>query len=256
LEISMRKFLPFALTMILATNSAAQSEASEAIFRAIGRTPVGALPPVLTMTLASQVQKQLQFAFRYGYLSESRGVGTAGDFAMPAQSDFGLTLVAPARLGVAVNVTGGATVPTCDGCSTQWMFGFGGDVRLWEFPFGATPDATRVTLSLNSEVGFGWPGESRTTSVAAGLPLALVTDGRPATAIRIVPFVTPGVAWARETRDSLTVQTKNSGSRFMLGGGVGVFRPKNAVTLNLGFQTVFVDNGETMVGLALTLGGR
>jgi hypothetical protein len=42
----------------------------------------------------------------------------------------------------------------------------------------------------------------------------------------------------------------------MLGGGLGIFNPTSSVALNLAFQHVFVDGGQTEFGLGLVLGGR
>jgi hypothetical protein len=68
--------------------------------------------------------------------------------------------------------------------------------------------------------------------------------------VRVIPFVTPAVGFG-----ALTGDNGDSGIRPMLGGGVGIVAA-NGFGISAGFQKVFIDEGETVIGLAITLGRR
>ena len=251
----MRTLIPFVASLLLAGRAIAQSNGDIAAFNALMFTPLGALPPIMTSTISADVQRSGQFAFRYGYTS-----GGPRDvlFGRGDVNSFGFSGVLPMGLGSTVTLTGGVASPECDDCDPGLMLSIGGDMRLTTMPMGSASEAARLTISLNGEFGFGKPKlplgiVSSVWSGAVGLPIGLVSGGRNA-GMRIVPFITPAFGFGNvDFADDLDSE---SGSRFMLGGGVGVYNRTSNVMLNLGFQYVAIDNGGTQIGLALLLGGR
>ena len=255
----MRKLLAVICLLAPASQTFAQTIGDLAAYNALMLTPVGALPPIMTSSISGQVQRSAQFAIRYGYLSQDRRdpLIASGDV-----NSFGFSGVLPMGLGSTITLTGGVTSPDCDRCDPGVMLSLGGDTRLTEVPFGSARDAARLTISLNGEFGFGQPKlpfriVSSVWSGAVGLPIGLVSGGRNA-GMRIVPFVTPAFGFGNTDFDDDVVNfpDSESGSRFMLGGGVGIYNPTSSVVLNIGFQHVAIENGGTQIGFALMLGGR
>jgi hypothetical protein len=241
----MRKLILLICLLSFAGRASAQY-GDAAAYLALTFTPVGALPPVMTSTIAAEVQRSAQLALRYGYLSSSEGTVNV--------NSFGFGGVFPMGLGSTVTLTGGVASPECRGCDPGLMLSLGGDTRLTTVPFGSASDAARLTLSLSGEFGFGKPKNiSSLWSGAVGLPIGLVSGGRNA-GMRIVPFITPAFGFG--TVDFGEGTDSQSGSRFMLGGGVGVYNRTSNIVLNLGFQHVAISDGGTQIGLALMLGGR
>jgi hypothetical protein len=243
-----------AFVSLAASAAAGQSTGEIAAFNALMFTPIGALPPIMTSSISANVQRSAQLALRYGYVSGSRrDVLFGGDV-----NSFGISGVLPMGLGSTLTLTGGVSSPECDGCESGLMLSVGGDMRLTSMPMGTGRDGARLTISLNGEFGFGKPRVpfdvvSSVWSGAVGLPIGLVSSGGSA-GMRIVPFITPAFGFGNvDFRDDIETE---SGSRFMLGGGVGIYNPRSSIVLNLGFQYVAIDNGGTQIGLAFMIGGR
>lgn len=149
------------------------------------------------------------------------------------------------------------------------MLGVAGDTRLGETPFES---GSRLTFGLNGELGYGRPrntsfNDGALVSGAVGIPIGLVPGTRARNAMRIVPFVTPGFGFgeirggARATvvTPEGTIELRSdeqSGTRFMLGGGLGFYNRASTVSFTIGFQYVSIEDAKPQFGVALTLGGR
>jgi hypothetical protein len=243
-----------ALVSLAGSAAAAQSVSEIAAFNALMFTPIGGLPPIMTSSISADVQRSAQLAFRYGYISgNSRDALFGGDL-----NSFGISGLFPMGVGSTFSLTGGVSSPQCDECDASLMLSVGGDMRLTSMPMGTERDAARLTISLNGEFGFGKPKVplgivSSVWSGAVGLPIGLVSGGGSA-GMRIVPFITPAFGFGNvDFRGDIETE---SGSRFMLGGGVGIYNRTSSVALNVGFQYIPIDNGGTQIGLALMIGGR
>lgn len=244
------------------------AQASTDAWLALMYTPPGALPPLATSTITGDVQSGLLLAIRYGYLSAPAG-GIAANAA-------GATIVIPAGLGRTLSLTAGGI--GCKGCSGDLILGMGGDMRIGERAFDDGQDGTRIALNLNGELGYDrphgtWFGNGALVSGELGLPISLITGPRTRTGARFVPFVTPaiGIGSMRVEPGAQIVGLTPAGTpvlvqradagwetgvRFMLGGGVGVYSPNSLVGVDLGVQLVPLGNAHPQVGLALTIGGR
>jgi hypothetical protein len=86
-------------------------------------------------------------------------------------------------------------------------------------------------------------------ALSGGVPIALVAGGP---TLKVAPFLTPAVGWGRVSDSGDSV----NGARFLLGGGVAFQSLTSGVGVNVGFQKVFIDGGDTMFGISLVLGAR
>lgn len=241
--------LSLALLVVLASTAAAQSAQDLAAYDALLLTPPGALPPIATSTVTGQVQNGAQLAIRYGYVSSNNGA--------PGFNNIGVTGVLPMGIGTTLSLTGGVSAPTsCSGCSNGLMLGLGGDTRLTEMAMGTGRDGSRLTFSLNGELGYGHQPHSNELSGAVGVPIALVTGGA-STDMHFVPYVTPGFGFGRTQVDTpLGGTSSESGTRLMIGAGIHLFNPSSNVAFGLGVQHIAISGGQTQVGLSLMLGGH
>ncbi|HEY9229122.1 MAG TPA: hypothetical protein VIP11_20900 [Gemmatimonadaceae bacterium] len=212
-------------------------------------TPVAAFAPIATSTITHEVQKSPAFVLRYGYLAGQD---------LP-KNDFGATITFPLALSSTISLTAGSAA--CVGCKTAGMFGIGADFRIYEQPFGVFNSDERVTISLNADGGWG---QARTRfidngdawSVAAGMPVALVTHARAGgnDKLRFVPWVTPGVGYGSMHIDE--VDRTSKGTRFLLAGGLAVYTRGGTIAGNIGAQYLAWRDGDITFGVALVIGGK
>jgi hypothetical protein len=217
------------------------SEGDEAAWSALLGTPSGALPAIMTPTMVGVPLRAAQIAFRYGHMSGGN------DFA--DLNNFAITALFPAGTGATLSLTGGVIHPSCDGCQNQVMLSLGGDMGLYSSPLGPSSDAGRLTISLNGEFGYGKPPDGRLFAGTVGLPFALVLGSG---SMKFVPYVTPAFGFGSSSESGSTV----SGTRILLGGGIGLHNRESSVSVHAGFQQIFITDSKMLFGLALSLGGK
>src|SRR5213593_2983086 len=148
-----------------------------AAYAALSFTPVGALPPLLTRSMAGGPAAsggsagqglQPQLVLRYG--RGTLGFDNAGDNAHV--NAFGLTGLLSAGEAATPSATVGMLDPDCTDCESQWMFSVGGDVALGGSQLGREVGSPRLTLGLNGELGYTSKNEMRRLSLTAGVPVA------------------------------------------------------------------------------------
>ena len=105
-------------------------------------------------------------------------------------------------------------------------------------------------LGLSGRIGFAKPGDGTAWSASASAPLSMAM-GSP-TGVQIVPFVSPGFGWGRVSEGG----DSESGTRFVLGGGVGIVSSNSGLGLTLGAHKVFIDGGKLVFGAGLTWARR
>jgi hypothetical protein len=254
----------FVATIVAGTVSGAQTSGDFAARTALVLTPVGALPPIMTSTIAAETRTDVSVSLRYGHLPNSGGSASF--------NNAGATVLFPVGQRSTVSLTGGFFSASCRDCDPGLMLGLAGDTRLGETPFGSGRNPSRLTLGLNGELGYGSPRNSSFNDGAlvsgmVGLPIGLVPGSRERDAMRIVPFITPGFGFGGIrggdrvvlVRPNGVVDVRSdelSGTRFMLGGGLGIYNRSSTVSFTLGFQYVSIEDAEPQFGIALTLGGR
>jgi len=238
----------FALSLAAAAFAAAPARAQDldidldAIFAytAIISTPVGAVAPVATRSMTDAPAEKLGVRAQYGRIS--------GDGASANSVIGGVDL--PLGRG-SVGVSAGYRFLDCGDseleCSGHFIAGVNGEQRVVSRAVGTS------LLALGVSGGFGYGKDDVSTALAAnlGTPISFaLTAGR----VQIVPFVKPALAWGRisgEDEES-GIDVAESGTRFMLGGGIGIMNVAPGLGINAGVQKVFIDGGRTVFGAGLS----
>jgi hypothetical protein len=231
-----------AAVFIVASQAPAQSFSDASAYAALMRTAVAGAPPIATSTILGEHQNGAAFSARYGNVS-------GGDLTN-SLNNFTATAVLSGGGASSVSLTAGASTPSRG--STALLLGVGGDTRLSDFPMSDSRNGMLLRVGLNGEFGYAKPSGATLLAGSVGLPLSLISRGS-RNEMHVVPFLTPAFGFGDFNPD---VGVSGSGSKFMLGGGVGIFNPTSSVAVNLAFQHVFVDGGQTEFGLGLVLGGR
>ena len=226
--------------VIGATPAVAQSVGDAAAYFALVSAPQGAVPPILSEPMLDRVMRSMDVALRYGHMSLDGGSLNSYDvrlgFPLGTKSMFG--------------VNAGYQDLSCNGgCDGHVIAGANLEGRLTSVPVGSGVDAAKLTIGLNGEAGLGRQSHITVVGFTAGLPIALLA-GTPT--LRIAPFITPAIGLGHVSIDG----NGDSGTRFLLGGGVTFESLTSGVGANVGFQKVFLDRGKTMFGLTLILRPR
>jgi hypothetical protein len=232
-----------AAAIVVSTSANAQTASDAATYVALMRTAVAGLPPIATSTILGDHQDGAAFSVRYGNVS-------AGDITR-SLNNFTATAVLPGGGASSISLTAGASAPSQG--SSALVLGIGGDTRLTDLPMSDASNAMLLRVGLNGEFGYSHPTGANLLAGSVGLPFSLIARGGGRDALRFVPFFTPAFGFGDLNPDA---GDSRSGMKFMLGGGAGIFNRSSSVAVNLAFQHVFVDGGQTQFGLGLVLGGR
>lgn len=223
-----------ASSLLLLLTACEPLEGDVAAYFALATTPTGGFPPIASAARTGE-RAGGSLSLRYGRISVEdddavNNIGVTGDFGAGA-----------GRLGL----TAGAA--TCSGCDPVIMLGMDWTTPLLRRP---TSDGS-LDLGLTAAVGAGIPtaddADGFALSGSLGLPLSMIA-GDPAR-LRVIPYVTPAVGFGALTGDGGA-----SDVRVMLGGGIGV--AASGFGVSAGVQKVFVDGGDAVFGVSLTIGGR
>ena len=238
------------LAALMAVAAPRQSAAQElpddlAAYIALGFTTVGGLAPMVTPTISGIPLRSPALAVRYGRLNETNG----------SLNNFVGSVVLPISTAASLSFSAGVRNQSFDdGGDSQndLLLSAAGDMMLSQGLFGT--GGSKYTLGLNGELGYGRaPGVSSIWAGSVGVPVALVF-GQSSGPMKIVPFLTPAFGFG--TINSDDPFSKGSGSRFMLGGGVGLEQLASNISISGGFQKIFIQDGKTVFGLSVTIGGR
>jgi len=232
--------LAAAFGVIGTTPAAAQSVSDAAAYLALISAPQGAVPPILSEPMLGRAMRSMDVALRYGHVGLDGGSLNSYDvrlgFPLGTRSMFG--------------VNAGYQDLSCrGGCDGHVMIGANAEGRLTSSTVGSGADAAKLTLGLNGEVGLGRREDITVVGFTAGLPIALLA-GTPT--MRIAPFLTPAIGVGHVSTDG----DGETGTRFLLGGGVHFESLTSGIGANVGFQKVFINRGKTMFGLTLILRPR
>ena len=210
-----------------------EGPSAEAIiaYTAINSSTVGAIP-LATNTLAGA--GPMSWHLQYGRLSWGEDV---------SQSTYsgGINLsLGQGRLGLSA----GYVTFDCEDCNSHATVGARYGVRLSGGTLGDRRSASSWAMGLEGELGVAFPEDVSVMAFAAHLPVK-VTMGKN---VKVSPFVTPGFAYGRMGAEG----ESESGTRFMVGGGVGLAFA-NGIGANFGLRKVFIEEGETQFGLGFTI---
>ena len=228
------------LGVMAATPAAAQSVGDAAAYFALVSAPQGAVPPILSEPMLDRVMRSMDVALRYGHVSLDGGSLNSYDVRL------GFPLGTKSMFGVNAGYQDLSCRGSCDG---HLMIGANVEGRLTSSTVGSGTDAAKLTVGLNGEVGLGRREDLTVVGFTAGLPIALLA-GTPT--MRIAPFLTPAIGVGHVSTNG----DGDTGTRFLLGGGVHVESLTSGIGANVGFQKVFLNRGKTMFGLTLILRPR
>ena len=213
-------------------------------FVALRATPVGALTPLLTPPMIGRQLNSAQLAIRYG-LNEEAGVRThavAGTGVFAAGSNSSIT------------ITGGVSDADCADCAPEMLLGVGADMRVFEMG-DVLGVGSSLHIGVSGDLGYSQlkPGNASAISLAVGAPLALSMAGGGATGMRFVPYFTP--AFGIGQINDCGASTCN-GTRWVMGGGIGVWNPLTSISASLGVNQVLLQGQGPVYGINVVFGGR
>ena len=207
---------------------------------ALSASHIGALTPLMTPSMTGRRVGSGQLALRYGLRDDdgllSHAVAVSGMFEVGTNSS--LTL------------TAGLSDDECAGCSPSLMLGLGGDMRV--FDAGDVASGATFHVSVNGDLGFAQlePGNNSAFAFAVGAPvtMSLTTDAE--SGMRLVPYLTPAFGIGQVDGACPLVGTcERSGTRFLLGGGVGLWNPTTRISASLGVNQVLIEGGKAVYGV-------
>ena len=205
----------------------AQDLGDIAAYAALSFTPVGGLVPLPPSASAARGSA---FVLRYGNLE-------LGDPSLHSFSFGGDLATAHGRFGLTVGAS------TCDGCDGNFMAGVDYSVPLTQ---------NVLSVAVRPALGFMKPLEGGGTAVSLGLSLPVGVELSGATGPVFTPYLVPGLGYGHISNDG----DSESGTRPMLGGGIAIAGRQSTFAVHLGFQKVFIEEGETTFGLGMSFGRR
>jgi hypothetical protein len=196
---------------------------------ALAATPIGALTPLMSPSMVGRRLNSAQFALRYG----QRRDGSTNTFGIAASTLFAVSLKSSVSLTAGVRAT---NAPLNN--NPRLMLGVGGDMRIYE---GGEIAGAGSGLGL----------EDHAYALGVGVPVtvSLATGGRQG--LHVVPFFSPLFGVGQVKGD-----TSQSGTRVVLGGGIGVWNPLTSVSASLGVNRVMRTGEKPVFGINVILGGR
>ena len=225
------------LSLVTVASARAQDVGAAVGYAALASTPVGAMSSSISNAQLGRMSTANEFSFRYGHMSD-------------AFNAFGVSASMPVS-GFTLGGTLGYSSPSnCSGCDGNAMLGVNAESRLGAMPMGDGKGAPALNFAGRADFGWANPsdGVDRMSALAlsAGVPVTLVAQSGNLT---FAPYVTPGFGWGRLSANGAS----ESGSRFMMGGGLGVMN-KNGWGVSAGIQKIFIDGGKSVFGLNVSYG--
>lgn len=244
-------------------------DGAQAAYIALTATPVGAVSSWLVYQLGDAASRGTSIRAHFGNISEE------GDFSRRTLA-VGVDL---ALAGGTLGLTGGFHDFACDEdelggiggedveveCGGGFILGANWATPLLRSPLG-TGGSTTFTLGLDATLGLGMGDileisagslsaelEATSFSATAGVPLMLTARSGNVT---FVPHLTPRLGFGHLSVDfdvpGLGSEDESeSGLRAMLGGGLGILFESSGFGFDVGFQKVFVEDGNTLLGVGV-----
>jgi len=224
----------------------AQTNSELRAFSALRVSHVGALTPIMTPAMLHRTLNGAQLGLRYG-LRDELGVRTQ---SVAASALFGLGLQS------SVTATGGFSDADCVDCTPALMLGVGGDMRLYEGG-DVVGGGSSLSVGVSGDIGFAQlkPDEAWVIGVGAPIALSLGSGGREG--LRFVAFTTPMFGVGQTSTPCPGIMTcDQSGTRWVLGGGLGVWNPMSSVSASIGINQVMLSGAKPVFGVNVAFGGR
>ena len=244
----MRLSTPLGILCIAALMPAAAQTSGERAFVSLRGSHIGALTPMMTPAMTSRRLNGAQLGLRYAFRDES-GINT---HAIAGSGIFAVGLAS------SVSLTAGVTDADCIGCDPGLMLGLGADMRVLESGdlMGA---GSSFSIAVSGDVGYArlQPTDVSATAIGIGAPATLTFGGSP-NAMRLAAFVTPvfGVGSTSWGCGLAPGNCEESGTRWVLGGGIGVWNPTSSISASVGVNHVFLESAKPVFGVNVQIGGR
>ena len=212
----------------------AQEASDLAAFLGLSATPYGALPAVVSPSMTGN--KGQVWDFRYGRFSFDGSdvtvntFGAGGNFAVGARG----------RLGIDVGYQ------TCEDCDGSIMGGVDYNINLVQHRLGAAANSSSMIIGFRPAFGYGKPEDASAMSLSAEFPISMTF--KVGTRTHMVPFLSPALGWGRVSAED----ESESGTKTVLGGGLGFTNVVGNVGLNIGFRKIFVEDAPTQWGLGMS----
>jgi hypothetical protein len=136
---------------------------------------------------------------------------------------------------------------TCEDCDGTKMGGVDYSRTLMSRPVGAST-TTNFSLGIHPAFGYAKPdeGEGSAMSFAVDMPVGMSFDM--SNGMQVVSFLSPGYGYGRLSAED----ESESGTRPVMGGGVGLLNIGGGLGVNIGFRKIFLDEAPTQWGLGLS----
>ena len=248
------RYLVASLVLAPLAGAASQSPQDARAFVALRTTHIGALTPMLGPAMAGRQLNGAQLGIRYGFNREEITGGHVGTHAIAGSGIFAAGLTGNWSLHA------GVSDADCEGCSPEMMLGIGGEMRVFEFGDFLAAGAS-LHVGVSGDAGYSRLQSAGTTydavALGVGAPLALTMSGGATTGMRIVPYLTPALGIGQINDCGAGAPGEScSGTRFVLGGGIGFWNPLTSVSASLGANQVFYPGQSPVFGVNVTFGGR
>jgi hypothetical protein len=241
--------LPILLLAWAAPSAAAQTSAGDArAFDALRASHIGALTPLMSPPMINRRLNGAQLAIRYA-LRDERGVRThsvagSGIFSLGLKSSLG--------------ITAGVTDGDCVDCAPALLIGIGGDMRIYEIGDFGGP-GSNLSVSVSGDFGYAQikPGDDHAFAFGIGAPLSMSFAAGGREGLHFVPYFTPifGIG-QRDISCPVNTDCQLSGTRLVMGGGIGVWNPMTSISASVGVNHVVLAGALPVFGVNVMIGGR
>src|SRR6185295_19441475 len=138
----------------------------------------------------------------------------------------------------------------CNACPPALLLGAGADMRVAELgdPAG---DASQLTISVGGDMGYGQlkPGDDHALALGVSAPVTLSLGSGGRDGLRFVPYFTPTFGVGETSTECLPVSCSRNGTRFLLGGGLGVWNPTSNFSASIGISQVMISGAQPVYGI-------
>jgi hypothetical protein len=249
----MRLFAPLLVFLIAPLEVAhAQPPARDVrAFVALRASPAGALTPLLTPAMLNRQLTGVQLGIRYGLLDED-GVRThavAGSVILMSGFESDVTL------------TAGVRDADCANCTPALLLGLAGDMRVLEIG-DIVGSASTLNVTVSGDLGYAQlkPGDDYAITLGIGAPITLSLKSSGESGLRLAPYFTPVFGIGQTSEDCIQVTPPRpchkSGTRWVLAGGLGVWKPMSSVSASIGVNQVVFSGAKPVFGVNVVVGGR
>lgn len=238
--------VPALASAISAAGAQEQSRQFRA-FTALNASELGALSPLMTPSMTQRKLNGVQWALRYGVRDSSNIVS----------SSVAGTVIFEIGMAASVYGTVGVRNVACEaGCDPRALAGGGADMRVYQRG-GIINGGSAFTVALSATGGYANLKHDNAWVFGVGAPIALsyATGGKEG--LRVVPYFRPVFGVGQTDVPCLVNENcAQSGTRWVMGGGVGVWNPMSNFSASIGISQVVFDGSHPLYGVSVIYGGR